>query len=198
MKKAQITIFAIIGLVLLIILGFVLFVVKEMNQPQEIEVVNDETTLFVKSCADGLLSEAVTIVSLQGGYIYTPEPYATFEGFNVPVFDGGVTPVSSIEENIGLYIDEYIVDCLEQSGFEGFDLEQFSDFKTETVVGESSVSIKSSFIYEDFQKEFSSKIDSSFGELLQIAKKIIDIRNSPSWSYLQIQLLKSEYDIVIE
>ncbi len=81
-KKAQITIFVILGIVLLILVGLFLYITKSisMDQTDDTSVIYGtlstppaQVTELIESCANDILSEALVKVGVGGGYIYPSE-----------------------------------------------------------------------------------------------------------------------------
>ncbi|NQU98926.1 hypothetical protein HQ533_05675 [Candidatus Woesearchaeota archaeon] len=197
MRRGQVTIFATLGLVLLIIVGFALFLLREMPESEDSYMDYDEITLFVRGCADSLLDEGLEEVSLRGGYLYTPEPYASRGGFEVPFLET-ITPASTIEESIASYVEEKMEECFELSDFPGFNINSFSDFQVQTILGEDSLTATASFFYEDEGKEFSVSKNTDLEELRLVAEKIINLHHSEEGiKQGQLNYLQAQYNVYI-
>ncbi len=84
-KKAQLTVFIILGIVIIIIFGFVFYVsgsVQNTNiQAEAQKVLNDIVAsqplrFYVSQCGDKALASGIDILSKQGGIIFSPQPGA--------------------------------------------------------------------------------------------------------------------------
>lgn len=82
-KKAQVTYFIIIGIVLMIAVGTFLYI-REQSQPENIiDVPGRETPIyrFVDECIEQATINGLSLMSIQGGYIYIPN---SVETLNIP------------------------------------------------------------------------------------------------------------------
>jgi len=144
MKKGQVTIFIILGILILgIVLGF-MFLVKG-GVEEELEVEKEEALpadvagvkLFVESCLEQTIHDAIYLVSGQGGYYETPELYFDYVGFKIPYyFDQEPLKVPNREltkNEIKNYVEDNLDGCLED----------FNNFPTyEIVVGERELEVE--------------------------------------------------------
>jgi hypothetical protein len=126
LKKGQLTVFIIVGITLIFILAFVLYLNRSnidnfIASPLNIHTqpIND----LVKECLEDLGKEAIYYVSLQGGYYFTPEPYEEYNFLDIPVYlDNGRLIIPSkkeIENHMLMYIEDHLPFCLEN--FEMFE-----------------------------------------------------------------------------
>lgn len=108
MKKAQITIFMIIGIILLVVFGF-MFYVTSITAERELEESVSQTTgdltettaikYYVTTCLDNALVEATKLIGLQGGVFYPGQPGSlidptdpVFSEFNYVEYKGSRIP----------------------------------------------------------------------------------------------------------
>ncbi|MGM5482381.1 MAG: hypothetical protein ACQESF_02860 [Nanobdellota archaeon] len=70
-KKSQLTIFVIIGLIILLAFGFMLFIQKEdlTEVEKKAETEDDELSVFVSECLKQTMQEALVEVGMHGGYL---------------------------------------------------------------------------------------------------------------------------------
>ena len=130
MKKAQVTIFVIVGVVILAIIGFLFllktntlqnFLSKESQTskivPPQIESIN----FFVEDCIETTSHDALKVIGQRGGYYQLPReqtfsvPYYFFEGRNL------IPTKEKIETEISNYIEDNLPNCIK-------DFEEFPDF----------------------------------------------------------------------
>lgn len=163
-KRGQITYFIVVGILLLIaVVGFLYFRGEKLDQPPEIEELDQDIlpiTNFVHSCLERYATEGVLVLGTQGGYIKIP-PYigmnpksyvssTQFGNFKVPFwyYEGRsqVPTINSMERDLAQYIKENLGFCLGE-------FEQFSnvfniekpepqDIQVEATIGEQGVAIK--------------------------------------------------------
>lgn len=135
MKKAQVTIFIIVGVVILLILGLLL--TMNFSSPEEKPVEASSLQPYVSQCLSENLKESVHAVGLQGGYLTPPEGSVLIEEpFSVPYFYNGkkaIPRLSFIEKEIAEYVN-YMMPLCKLSVFE----EQGFNVNT----GEMSVDVK--------------------------------------------------------
>jgi len=119
-KKAQITIFIVIGLAILIFAALLIYYTT-VSEKEEIEFERIDTTSvqsFVDSCFESALSEAVVLVSMQGGYNESPPQFYQFRYLQIAYYHtidtGDISPEKEdIEAGISDYIEANIKDCLD-------------------------------------------------------------------------------------
>jgi hypothetical protein len=137
MKKAQLTIFIIIGLLLLLSVGLVIyFTTQQITKPIEEEVIMPEDVRpvyeFVQACADDIAREGLGILGLQGGFIRLPGiiertpsayvPLDTLGAFKVPLWyyegEDRTPSIGYMEREISRHVNERLRECAE--GFQTF------------------------------------------------------------------------------
>ena len=122
-KKAQLTVFIIIGIVLLLILGLTLYFTQSMFfqklfVPKEISKV----VVFTEACVQAAAEEGLFLLSIQGGYIEQPDyitkdPYSYVDaGFKVPYlyYRGNDRAPSKTQMEFELvnYVNEQVKNCI--------------------------------------------------------------------------------------
>ncbi|MFH1589919.1 MAG: hypothetical protein ABIB43_05100 [archaeon] len=126
-KKGQFTIFIILGLVLLIIVGFVLFVLRDtgdldLNEIKSLDTSLDSVNSYVKSCLESTAIGGLSYVGRHGGYYNLDNvpstgtlPYNTAYYFNL---GNNVMPsMATVENELASYIDDNLFFCLENFAF---------------------------------------------------------------------------------
>ncbi len=135
-KKGQLTLFAIIGIVLLLTAGIVIyFTTKKISAPLE-EIIAPEDVKpvhgYVSACLYDVGREAVTLLGQQGGYIYiqaeiekTPTSYIPLDSFNmfkIPYWyyegEDRVPTLAQMQGEASRYVKENIRRCT--GDFSGF------------------------------------------------------------------------------
>jgi len=137
MRKAQITLFIIIGLLILLFIGVLLYftsrqaiapIRKAIQVPQDVKPVSDAVT----TCIDQLGKEGLTILGNQGGYITIPKVVEHNPTSYILVDPAGIvktpfwyyegedrTPTPEfMQRELEVYIKQNLQDCL--ANFQGF------------------------------------------------------------------------------
>ena len=104
-KRGQISIFIIIGLTILIVVGSVILVSNYLSE-EELKVHVEKSEFdpgsvrnFVESCFQETSKEVMLLISLQGGYFYTPKPSSDQIFAHIPYyFDYGEKRIPTIED----------------------------------------------------------------------------------------------------
>jgi len=131
LKKGQLTLFIIIGIVILFLVGLVIFqrnVGLESDTEPNLDVLDvTEIKSFVDNCLDKTFVDGIEIIGMQGGYYY-PEDYISVMGFFVPVYHdfrkGDQMPtLDSVENELELYISEFLPMCIDLTAFEGYQIQ---------------------------------------------------------------------------
>jgi hypothetical protein len=129
-KKGQITIFIILGIVIIVTVSLVFF----LNQPKlEEDIIIDQNIVpiksFVESCIDQIGQNALYFTALQGGYYKTKSPKEAYSFIEIPVYwdinKASVPSIETIETEILDYIKNNLQDCLNNFSVfkeQGFDI----------------------------------------------------------------------------
>jgi len=158
-KKAQVTIFIILGLILLISAVLVFLLKKEIISFRLEQVSLSESgkvETYILDCLEEVGNEALTLASMQGGYITVPERYTEdlewhipYAGFLfVPLWANGLTIDKPHIDYSKIQIDEYIVENLRSCLYsdaafqESYDLIEHSDVQSDTEFKDTSTRFK--------------------------------------------------------
>jgi hypothetical protein len=157
-KKGQVTIFIVLGLVILI--SAILIIVLR----SEIISIVDEITptskgkveTFISSCIEDIANEALELIGLQSGYLNVP-PQILQDGSQhlklspvivVPYWAYGpnlnIIPLSKIKEDLDRHIEQNLRGCLldSESFQETYDLVEKSDITSDTNIAASKIIYK--------------------------------------------------------
>jgi len=144
-KRGQITIFIILGIVIIMAVSLVLF----LNQSKVNDEVPDQNlqTLpiksFVESCIDQTGQDAVYFTALQGGYYKTQSPYEDYSYIDIPIYwdinTENIPTKETIETEMLNYIKNNLPECL--NDFSAFK-EQGFDIETGEINGEVTITAR--------------------------------------------------------
>lgn len=176
-KRGQITVFIILGLVLLLAIAYFGFIKEKALQ--DLEKINPElipVQSYVEACIRNLGMEAVTTLGLNGGYIYfppeidnNPETYIsrspTPKYKNPYWWHDGTERVPSedfMEDQITKYINEHMSACLSDFGaFSSiYDIVEHSGIETIAEIGDSMDSLV------DIELRYSIEVKDKFNKTL--------------------------------
>lgn len=121
-KKGQVTVFIIIGILLVLVLGITFFLVQKIasaklqaKTEQPLALRKEPLQQAVEKCVQDSLERAVFFISGQGGYYQTPPPYFEFAVFKIPYyFDQQILAVpttAEIEKNLAEFIVNDFAGC---------------------------------------------------------------------------------------
>ena len=211
-KKGQITIFVILGLILVVSFMIIFLLIK----PPEIRVVDeDNPQAFIESCTRGAVEEAIDILSKKGGDI-SPKGYINFKGeeitylcyinnFYDPCINQRPLLIEHIEKEITDYVTPIVAECfidLETKLRNRYDIETSRlEIKTRlqsknvAVVIDKDLKISRKGDVRDFN-EFRMNLVHPIYNLAKISMEIVnqEIRFC-NFDELGFMILHPEYDI---
>ena len=143
MKRGQVTIFIVVGILALLITGIILFIVKDTSEIETVDTSSVESVkLFVDSCLQDASTQAMRLVSMQGGYNTVPEPSQNFVFLDIPYYfdqgQGKVPTKARIEHEMSEYVSRHVENCLDFSIFEEFEIKE-GEMNVDVQLTESSV-----------------------------------------------------------
>ncbi len=191
-KKAQVTIFMILGLVLLLSMGVFLYYVTKTEQQRTIPEDIDKTTItvYVEECLTATAEAVIQKIAAQGG-MYKPVFYKTYNGQNISYWclgEGEEQCANSLflkedfAEQIIEGIKEEYTSCINFQLFEeqGYDVSE-GIFKGTAIIADDAVDLMISYPVK-LKKEneqvtvenFHIKVESNIGVLYDISRSIIN------------------------
>lgn len=118
-KKGQVTVFIIIGILLLAMVGLVYYFrapVDEFPKEEAFVGIAAPVKLYVDLCVEETLSNAVVYVGMQGGYFVVPEPKTDLNIFQIPYYmelaDTHVPNIFDVQGSLQEYITFNLNTCL--------------------------------------------------------------------------------------
>ncbi len=166
MKKGQITLFIIIGLILLVSASIAIYLITEKAvKPVEEEIIVPEDVRpvydFVQGCIDEIAREGIGLLGLQGGFIELPGiiertptayiPIDTFNQFKVPLWyyegEDRTPSLGFMEREISRHINNRLKDCTGdfEAFKERFRIAEQGNISTKTIIGDNEVIIRVSW-----------------------------------------------------
>lgn len=202
-KRGQITVFIIIGLIIL--LTYLLLAHYKKESIEEVEMIQPELIPvqdYVKTCTKNLARDAIDIVGINGGYIYFPawiqnnpnsylklspvdelkNPYWWYDGREA------IPPLDFISKEISDYVEEGMQDCIDNfSVFHNqYDVIELEKFDVITEIGEDDITVKTIYpidVRDKFNKtlaklqKFPVTIPIRLKKVHRLAEKIMEREN---------------------
>ena len=195
-KKSQVTIFIIIGIIILVSLASVLYIrTKVTKKPSEIppEVRKDPIDEYVGRCLYDVSKDALNIIGMQGGYINIPDqirldPLSSLaldplRYFTIPYWynpnKNAIPSLNFIENQISDYIKDNIDSCI--NNFEPFknefDIKKIGNTTAKTKIMNGTIRVELNYpIQITYKSNISTSTKTKFVEDLNINfKKIYDL-----------------------
>ncbi len=204
-KRGQITLFIIIGIVILFTVGFAIYMIQK---PVFKITTKEETPIesYVRQCIENVGERGITVLASQGGYINVPDsiranvrsylalvpggepiiPYWYYRGQN------NVPTTEFMQDQISAYVMIMIKSCIQnfEPFKQEFDISELGEISVDTVIGDRSVLIKLNYPIDVKDKvkgqvlrinSFSGEIPVSLGRMVSLAKKILATENKQTF-----------------
>lgn len=193
LKRGQVTVFIIVGILILFLAAGTLFVIKTYNkekaQVEQEKLVKvsdfDSVKLFIEECLKKVSKQGIVHIGFHGGYYQVPEPADEQIFMRIPYyFDLGQKRFPTkeiISSQFSLYVKDNLQTCLndftafKNQGFEFFEKEiEVNVLLGKNVIFEMNYPLR--VTKEDSVKEFrefSSTIPLNFAEIYSIVEQTI-------------------------
>lgn len=188
-KRGQITIFIILGIVIIMAVSLVLF----LNQSKVSDEVSDQNLqtmpikAYIESCINQIGQEAAYFTALQGGYYQTPLPYESYSYIKIPIYwdvnQEKIPTKNIIESEILNYIKNNLQNCLNNFSVfkeQGFDIET-GEINGEVTITARDVTFNIKYPInvkrensETQLKDFFARTNLNFDEKYQYALRIME------------------------
>ncbi|MFA6889030.1 MAG: hypothetical protein WC254_06055, partial [Candidatus Woesearchaeota archaeon] len=212
-KRGQVTVFIIIGLILIASIGVFLFYKSPVEQ-QIPEVIDKETiTQYVTSCLKDTAEQVIETVARQGG-MYEPIIYKTFQGNNISYWCYGESPnqcvngmltKKDVADQIIYGLNQEISLCLDFQAFEeqGYIITQ-GTLEGSAVIRNEDIEITLTYplkITHESQEvtvdSFQSIIKTPLGQLYNVAHDIVN-QEAEHEEFDVVPYAVNHTDIIIE
>jgi hypothetical protein len=179
MKKGQVVVFMIIGIIILILFGAIFYLTKTVTKDSlEVEETSDglkpRIINFVGSCIKEVALPGIYLLGIQGGTLYPEDPTKVLITDNIINYGylNGVEHFSldKIEQDISSYVQDNIDTCLDDFSLfakEGISFKRRKDGVATTVVEQDQVLVKLAYSGEFTKGDDVLRID-TYDEKLPI------------------------------
>ena len=123
-KRGQVTVFVIVGVVVLLAVGIVIYMTNDYSQSKIEETIQTNPDIgavneFVQNCVDDIAKEAIVWIGATGGYYDTSE-VPSLEGVALYLSEGNtlLPSLASLHTELQKYVDNELQFCI--NNFEDF------------------------------------------------------------------------------
>ncbi len=206
-KRGQITVFIIVGILILLSTALIIYLRRPAITPETIVVPEQVVPIkeYVETCLESTAETGISIAASNGGYIYFPDEISRNPRAHLPsLIDNVMTPYwyydgsSRIpsESLIAFQISEYIrlnlPECLANfSAFEEqYDIEETGNMSVSTDLGEEAVIVNLDYplnIREKLNmtsvefKDFTTSVNVRLKKAYELAREILDRENEQTF-----------------
>jgi hypothetical protein len=180
-KKGQVTIFIIVGIIILGSVALMLFLQKSVIPENDTDIMfATQVQTFVEKCIDNTGKDAVYYVSEQGGYADLPEVYDS--DFSLPFYfhEGNtIAPTQeTIEGQLSVYMQEMLPFCLDFTSLEeeGYNIES-EEIMVKTKISRMKVSFLVNYPLYVSKGNIGRELVSFAGEIPTTMKTMIETSN---------------------
>ena len=211
MKRGQVTYFIIASIIILIAIVMILFARSEFSknlyEEQRIKLVGVPADIkpveeYVQNCLDEIEDDAITLVMLQGGYLYPnldPGKYKEYTSIDIAHWYYGeedLSPdINDIENNLAYYADEILPTCIDSIS-ENY---EFNEYNLSYNQIETNVNIKGdNFIFNsdiNLNIEYKGKNYKIDKLTSSVKKDSIDVFNSAKLIFEDIKLSRNKLNL---
>ncbi len=190
-KKGQITIFIIMGFIILVIVGASIYINQipkendvEIEKKTSFQLQTESVKSFVDSCLKQVGSMALFKLGVHGAYIELEGDFFSTLNYDTSYlyYNGNnyLPSLDNIKNQISNYVDENIIDCTNFSIYDSLEIE-YGELETSTMIGQSHVSLTLNWPLTIKQLEssreisdFSVDIPVRFMNIYNTVKNVID------------------------
>ena len=220
MKKAQVTIFIVLGILIIVTIMFLLYVLGIFtsfslgrNIEDELVAINSHISTCLKEVADQqsiqLAKQAGILKSLELGYRYFNDTEINYLCYNIPgkpYCRNRLLLKQDVESNLVSGINSLLAACINLEEFESssYSIQKADTWQISADIGDESIRIKMIYpiklISSNIQlsnEEYNIKLDYPLGSLLKVTNSILAEESSISdFDPLPYMLLHPEYKII--
>lgn len=201
-NRGQVTIFIIISILLIAVIGFFFFINTEEDSSANADTKNVVNS--VKYCLENISKKALVEAESSGGIIYGKNEEQFLQG-EVLYYNTKPMSVAIIESELALFIDKNLKDCTEKITDVRYTL-TFKEPKTKIKIQDSFIDIETIFpvILRSEEssleiKSFNSRIYTNISRFFNIAKELTNANlfNSTQLCFSCVQKISQEKNVHI-
>lgn len=113
-KRGQVTVFIIVGILILAIVGALIFSQKKTAEPAPSIFQDSAIKQSWESCLEKITGEGMDYIGSRGGYYITPESFFNFSGLIVPIYFSQSKEQLPNREMVGQQLNLYLIDHFAQ------------------------------------------------------------------------------------
>jgi len=189
MKRGQVTVFIIIGILIVVGVGAVIYFQGNLSGDPPVPPEAADFKVYMDGCLKNTLEEGLYVTGLQGGYYNEPPKGADYLGASVAYYfykyENVIPSLEIIEEQIGFYIKDKFVVCsalypdtsyeVVSGSIEEVDIQ----IKDEKVIAnvEQQITLKKGGSTTQIS-QFKEEIDVRLGKIHEDAEKIVNLQEA--------------------
>lgn len=196
-KKGQITVFVIIGIVIVALIVLLYAFRSQISLPFVQVNLQDEmqkVTSEIQDCLKNSASGPVELIGLQGGYLSTPPgsyrlfndtpiSYLCYNQAEKPTCTNRMLTIENMQDQLSNAIDQSLLECLDVSVSSGVELQTPNTYKVNTFIQPSKVLIELDYPItltdkktndELSETKFTATVNAPLGDLYNVAMDIVD------------------------
>lgn len=199
MKKGQITIFIIIGILILVFVGVFIFLLSNKNDERDSNqnIIDTEEYQKIQDCVEYTSNTAIYFNLLQGGYYNVEGPYLEYYPIKIAYYwrddESNLPSLKKIEYELSKLVKDNIKTCLK-----GYDIDRVTTnvkILNKTIIFDYDIPIKikneNSVI--EFVK-FEEKVNIDFYEKYFFVKDFLDIQSDNKGEFPLSKLMDLAYE----
>lgn len=161
-KRSQVTVFMIIGLILVAIGGFIFFTYSSQKSAVELPSEQLSVKSYLEECAKSRAEHGLNLIGLQGGYIFMPNSYlqANYSNIGYGLYGRKNTlpAISAMENELKAFMDAAMPSCINSSAFPYLKFE-YKNSSTDVKILKDEVLLDLKFPVSVLQGETITNID---------------------------------------
>ncbi len=177
MKRGQISLFVITGILILILLGLAMLIPEYLQKGESLD--DSSAFRFVESCLSSTATEGLKLQGVRGGWLYDPKPQLELGSGTAAYYDyysgSKYAPtLQEMQQDIADYVDSHIGDCLSAKGMDSHsnvNVASSPEFVTISMSNPTTVRSGNGKVTKD---EYSVQIDVPLGKIAQSADALIE------------------------
>jgi hypothetical protein len=186
-RKAQVTVFIMIGMILLVFAALFFYAAELVQKRSDIRVVEASSAKeLVEYCLGVIAEDALIVTGRQGGFAKLPLQY--FEPLNTTyLFDEGqneVPDVPTVQQELANYIDDHIGNCVNDFAVladKGIVVNELGQPKSSVLIAERDVQFSIDYPIEERKADIATKPEFmpvkknvKLKEVLQLADDLVE------------------------
>ncbi len=186
MKKGQVTVFIILGIVILLVIAGVIFLLRtpvEEIENKNIEEINtNPITFFVENCVTKTTTNGVRDLGIQGGYYkVVPENAVKEFAFDIPRYSAKsnqkIISKEVFAQELSTYVHDHLGECIQHFNVfaKEYNIKELDDYSAEVEIVPKKMIVRLNYPLEISLGETTKSIDSFDTEIRMDLDRFLDL-----------------------